>query len=108
MIFTDLTHYRYVFVIFGALSVLCGIFSLLLLPNLPSTAKFLSPQERSVACQRVAVNRQGVKNRHFKWYQVRQAALDPKSWLLFLIALGGSLPNAALTSVSFIDIFAIT
>jgi hypothetical protein len=77
---------QWVFIIFGSISLLCGLWSLLLLPDLPSTAKFLSPRERAVACQRVAANRQGVKNRHFKMHQVRQDALDPQTWMLFFMA----------------------
>jgi hypothetical protein len=49
--------------------------------------------------ERVAINRQGVKNHQFKWYQVRQAAQDPKTWLLFVMAIGAQVPNSALTSV---------
>lgn len=89
----------YVFLIFGAFSVVTGIFALWLLPDLPSTAKFLSERERAIAVDRVAINRQGVKSPKFKWYQVWQAARDPKTWLLFVMAVGAQVPNSALTSV---------
>jgi hypothetical protein len=91
----------YVFLIFGAVSVATGILSLLLLPDLPSTARFLTPRERAIAVDRVARNQQGVKNHHFKWEQVWQAARDPKTWLLFVMAVGAQVPNSALTSVCF-------
>jgi hypothetical protein len=90
----------YVFLIFGAFSVITGIFALWLLPDLPSTAKFLTERQRAIAVDRVSVNRQGVKNHQFKWYQVWQAARDPKTWLLFVMAIGAQVPNSALTSVS--------
>lgn len=90
----------YVFIIFGSISLAVGIIALLVLPDLPSTAKFLNERERAIAVDRVAANRQGVKNHHFKWYQVKQAALDPKTWLLFIMAVGAQIPNSALTSVS--------
>lgn len=89
----------YVFLIFGAFSVVIGIFALWLLPDLPSTAKFLTDRERAIAVDRVAINRQGVKSHKFKWYQVWQAARDPKTWLLFIMAVGAQVPNSALTSV---------
>lgn len=89
----------YVFLIFGAFSVAVGIIALIFLPDLPSTAKFLSERERAIAVERVAINRQGVKSSKFKWYQVRQAAKDPKTWLLFVMAIGAQVPNSALTSV---------
>jgi hypothetical protein len=90
----------YVFLIFGAFSVAAGILAGILLPDLPSTAKFLTETERAIAVERVAENRQGVKNRHFKWDQVWQATRDPKTWLLFIMAIGAQVPNSALTSVS--------
>ncbi|GFG26543.1 uncharacterized transporter C460.05 [Aspergillus udagawae] len=95
---SGLPRWMYVFLIFGAVSVATGILSLLLLPDLPSTARFLTPRERAIAVDRVARNQQGVKNHHFKWEQVWQAARDPKTWLLFVMAVGAQVPNSALTS----------
>jgi hypothetical protein len=52
---------KYVFIIFGACSIAWGIVPLIVLPDLPSADKFLNERERSVAIDRVAGNRQGVK-----------------------------------------------
>lgn len=98
---TGLPRWMYVFLIFGSFSLVTGIFALWLLPDLPSKAKFLTERERAIAVDRVAINRQGVKNQQFKWYQVWQAARDPKTWLLFVMAIGAQVPNSALTSVSY-------
>ncbi|KAK2793457.1 hypothetical protein FQN50_010001 [Emmonsiellopsis sp. PD_5] len=95
---TGLQKWMYVFIIFGAISVTVGIASLIFLPDLPSTAKFLSEREQMVAVDRVAGNRQGVKNHHFKPYQAWQAVKDPKTWMLFIMAVGAQVPNSALTS----------
>lgn len=96
---TGLPRWMYVFIIFGSFSVVVGIFALWLLPDLASTASFLNERERAIAVERVAVNRQGVKNHQFKWDQVWQAARDPKTWLLFIMAIGAQVPNSAITSV---------
>jgi MFS family permease len=95
---TGLPKWMYVFIIFGSISIAWGVVSLLILPDLPSTAKFLTEPERVIAVNRVAANRQGVKNQTFKWYQVRQACADPKTWILFVMAVGAQVPNSALTS----------
>ncbi|CAD6444249.1 05995047-e79e-49fe-940b-0374692c42c8 [Sclerotinia trifoliorum] len=95
---TGLPKWMYVFLIFGALSIFWGIISLLILPDLPSTAKFLTPHERLIAINRVASNRQGVKNHHFQPYQAWQTLRDPKTWILFVMAVGAQIPNSALTS----------
>jgi hypothetical protein len=94
----------YVFLIFGSVSTAIGIITLLFLPDLPTTAKFLTERERVIAVERVAGNRQGVKNKHFKTYQAWQTLYDPKTWLLFVMATGAQIPNSALTSFSSIII----
>jgi hypothetical protein len=54
-------------------------------PHLHRHGRMVAPRAPRLAIERVAANRQGVKNHHFKWYQVRQAAQDPKTWLLFVL-----------------------
>ena len=88
------------FIIFGSLSLVAGIATLFFLPDLPSSAKFLTQRERAVAVERVATNRQGVKNHVFKVDQLWQTLADPKTWILFILAVSAQVPNAAITSVS--------
>jgi MFS family permease len=101
---TGLPRWMYVFLIFGSASTAMGIITLLFLPDLPTTAKFLTPREQTISVERVAGNRQGVKNKHFKAYQAWQTLYDPKTWLLFVMATGAQIPNSALTSFSSIII----
>jgi len=98
---SGLPKWMYVFLIFGSCSIVMGILTLIFLPDLPSTAKFLTERQRLIAVERVSGNRQGVKNKHFKAYQAWQTARDPKTWILFVMAVGAQIPNSALTSVSF-------
>jgi MFS family permease len=95
-----LAKWMYVFIIFGSLSLVAGIATLFFLPDLPSSAKFLTQRERAVAVERVATNRQGVKNHVFKVDQLWQTLADPKTWILFILAVSAQVPNAAITSVS--------
>ncbi|KAJ4378374.1 hypothetical protein N0V86_006075 [Didymella sp. IMI 355093] len=97
---SGLPRWMYVFLIFGSASTLMGIVILLFLPDLPSTAKFLTERQRGVAVERVSGNRQGVKNKHFKVYQAWQTLYDPKTWILFIMATGAQIPNSALTTFS--------
>jgi MFS family permease len=101
---TGLPQWMYVFLIFGSCSIAAGIVALIFLPDLPSTAKFLTVEERIIAVDRVAANRQGVKNHHFKKYQAWQTVRDPKTWILFVMAVGAQIPNSALTSFTSIII----
>lgn len=101
---TGLAQWMYVFLIFGGLSVFWGVISLLVLPDIPATAKFLNEREKAIAIDRVAKNKQGVKNHHFRKYQAVQCAKDPKTWILFVMAVGAQVPNSALTSFTSIII----
>jgi MFS family permease len=80
-----IAKWMYVFIIFGAMSLVAGIATLWFLP---------------VAIERVAANRQGVKNHNFKTDQAWQTVADPKTWILFILAVSAQVPNAAITSVS--------
>jgi MFS family permease len=92
--------WMYIFLIFGSITTAWGFIMLWLLPDSPSTARFLSDRQKAVAVERVARNKQGIKNRVFKWYQAVQMLKDPKTWLLFFMAVAGHIPVAAVTSKS--------
>ncbi|KAI5356607.1 putative major facilitator superfamily, MFS transporter superfamily [Septoria linicola] len=93
-----LARWMYVFIIFGSCSLAAGVYAFIVLPDLPSKAKFLNPRERYIAVERVARNRQGVKNSKFSRHQAMQTLYDPKTWILFMMAVGVQVPNSALTS----------
>ncbi|KAI1105640.1 MFS general substrate transporter [Jackrogersella minutella] len=61
-------------------------------------ARFLDERQKIVAVERVAMNRQGVKNHHFKTYQMWQCLKDPKTWILFIMSIASQIPNAAQSS----------
>lgn len=96
---SGLQQWMYVFLIFGSISFLWGIVFTVFMPDLPSTARWLKGHEVAVAVERVAANRQGVKNHHFKKDQVLQTLKDPKTWILFVMAIAAQIPNAAQSSV---------
>ncbi|WPV16536.1 hypothetical protein CLAFUW4_07601 [Fulvia fulva] len=75
---SGLPQWMYIFLIFGSISIVWGVVFLISMPDIPSSARFLSREERIVAVERVATNRQGVKNHHFKKYQLWQFLRDPK------------------------------
>ncbi|KAI0880795.1 MFS general substrate transporter [Annulohypoxylon maeteangense] len=95
---SGLPPWMYIFLIFGSISLAWGTLFLIFMPDLPSTARFLNEREKIVAVERVAMNRQGVKNHHFKTYQMWQCFRDPKTWILFIMAVAAQIPNAAQSS----------
>lgn len=97
-----LGQWMYIFLIFGAVSLAWGVVCLACMLDLPSCARFLAAPERVVAVERVAANRQGVKNHHFKAYQLWQYLRDLKTWILFVMAIAAQIPNASQSSVGHI------
>lgn len=59
---------------------------LLLFPDNPTTARFLTPEERVLAVRRVQSNQNGIETKTWKAYQVKEALLDPKTWLFAFFA----------------------
>lgn len=82
---SSLQKWMWVFLFFGAASIIMSGFSFFFLPDSPATAPFLDERERGVAVKRVTMNRGGVKNSHFKKYQAVQTVKDPKTWILFIM-----------------------
>ncbi|CAK7226516.1 hypothetical protein SCUCBS95973_006226 [Sporothrix curviconia] len=93
-----LAQWQYVFLIFGAVGFAWAFVFIVFMPDLPTTARFLDRRETVLAVERVAANRQGVKNHHFKTDQLWQTLRDPKTWILFLMSVAAQVPNAALSS----------
>ena len=62
-----------------------------------ATARFLTPEDRLKAQERLRANQTGVGSNEFKWPQVREALIDPKSYLWVMMALllnvGASVTN---------------
>ncbi|WWC69761.1 uncharacterized protein I206_103704 [Kwoniella pini CBS 10737] len=64
----------------------------------PSTAWFLTPQERLIALERIRHNKTGTATTHFKWNQVYQAFTDPRIYLAAISVLCASIPNGGISS----------
>lgn len=96
---TSVPAWKALFAIFGGATVLWACAMFWLLPDLPQTAWFLSPEDRNKAVARVKTNMTGIKNDEIKWYQVREAMLDPQMWLLCLIMMAGTIANGGVANV---------
>ena len=55
-------------------------------PDNPTTARFLTPDERLIAVRRVQDNKNGIETKAWKRYQVIEALKDPKTWVFSLFA----------------------
>lgn len=90
--------YQWMFIIFGALTVLIGVSLWWILPDTPLTCPWLSDRERVIAVQRLKDNRTGVKNTHHKKDQVIETLSDYRVWMLLLAIFCHNMTNSLQTN----------
>ena len=73
------------FIVLGILTIVIGLLIIVVMPDDPMSANWLSEAEKTVAIQRVAVNQTGIQNKHFKWSHIKELALDMQIWLLAIL-----------------------
>ncbi|EJC99279.1 MFS general substrate transporter [Fomitiporia mediterranea MF3/22] len=59
---------------------------LLFFPDNPTTARFLTAEEKLAAVRRVQANQNGIETKAWKSYQMWEALKDPKTWLFGFFA----------------------
>lgn len=97
---TSLQPWRLLFLVLGAVTFFWGIVLLFLLPDSPSKARFLTPEERVIALHRTLENKTGVMDEDtFKLSQMWEALRDPQAWFLALYQFCVNIPNGGVTSV---------
>jgi ACS family allantoate permease-like MFS transporter len=90
--------WKIVFLVTGLLTMALGFYFLYLIPDNQLNARWLSKEDRVLAVERVRVNQQGIGNKHFKMYQLKEAFTDPMTWAFFLYSLLADIPNGGITN----------
>ncbi|KAG6902418.1 hypothetical protein C0995_000344 [Termitomyces sp. Mi166 len=86
--------WQWLMLIFGLITLIVAAVFWFLFPDSPTTAWFLTKEERMIAVQRIKVNQTGVENKYFRREQMIEALLDPKTWLFALFAAFENIPNS--------------
>jgi len=94
----DFTSWQIMFLLCGLITVAVGITVILILPDNPMTARFLTPNEKVWAIERLRSNQTGVENKHFKLPQFVSCFTDPQTYLISLITIASNVPNGAVSS----------
>jgi hypothetical protein len=66
----------------GAITTAWAAVFYLLVPNSPTEARWLSHRQKLVVIHRISTNKIGIKDKKLKPYQIKEALVDPKMWLL--------------------------
>jgi sugar phosphate permease len=90
--------WKAIFLLCGGITVLWGILLLLFLPDNIITAKRFGIQEKVILIGRGRLARTGVLSRSIKWYQIKEAFLDPQVWLLALFTLANEIVNGGIAN----------
>lgn len=91
-----LKRWQYIYILAGCLTFLFGIWCFFM-PNSAVEAWFLSEEERVVAVERLRRGATGVRCQVIKPYQLREAALDIKVWLVFILMASAYTVNGAVS-----------
>lgn len=100
----SIANWRVMFLICGGATALCGIVFVLLMPQGPETAWFLTETERQIACQRLqdpgsVITEDKPK---FQKSQVLEALKDPFCWAAVLIGFLGTFASPVLKFASLV------
>lgn len=90
--------WQLLFLVIGFFTATVGAVFLWVMPDNQMNARFLTEHERVQAIERIRANQQGVGNKHFKWYQFREALMDPVVWAFVFYSLVADIPNGGLTN----------
>lgn len=92
----ELHRWQYLYLFAGSLTILFGGWCFAV-PSSPVNAWFLTPEERIVAVERLRKSQTGVRCQKIKWYQVKEALLDIKTYLIFIMMMCAYTVNGALS-----------
>lgn len=92
--------WKIIFIIMGCWTVLLSAAFFFHIPDNPSKAWFLTPEEKKLVVERIRTNEQGFGNKTFKMYQFKEALGDIITWIYFLNGAASCIPNGALTNFS--------
>ncbi|CAE7205635.1 hypothetical protein CFE70_008688 [Pyrenophora teres f. teres 0-1] len=85
-----------IFIAYGCVSFLWGIYVIFTLPDSPMRAKCWSEEDKKLMVERVRSNQTGLQNRKFRFYQFKEALLDPQAYCYMGIQIFTTIPTSGL------------
>lgn len=89
-------------IITGLITMVTAVLYWFWFPDSPTTAWFLTHEERAKAILRIKENQTGVENKTFKKEQMVEALMDSKTWLFALFTVLTTIPNSVTNQRSLI------
>ncbi|KAE8153653.1 major facilitator superfamily domain-containing protein [Aspergillus avenaceus] len=85
-----------IFLTYGCISVLWGLFVIYWMPDSPMRAKCFSEEDKHLMVERVRGNQTGLQNKKFRGYQMWEALRDPQMYCYCAIQVFTTLPTSGL------------
>ena len=79
-------RWQLLIIIYTSITVVVGIWFLMVFPDNPVRARFLTEEEKVKAIRRIQTNQSGTETKAWKREQVTEAVKDIKTWLFFFFA----------------------
>ncbi|KAL2845740.1 major facilitator superfamily domain-containing protein [Aspergillus pseudoustus] len=95
---TSLKSWQLIFLVIGLLNFITGVLFLWVMPDSPSSAKFLTNRQRIIAVQRVSENMIGVKTKQYKFRQALELAYDIKVHCILFIGVACGIINGGVSN----------
>ncbi|KAK0211108.1 major facilitator superfamily domain-containing protein [Desarmillaria ectypa] len=86
--------WQWLMIITGLITLISSVIFWLFFPDSPTTARFLTPDERIKVVQRIKVNQTGIENKTWKRDQFIETFKDPKIWIMVLFAALSNIVNS--------------
>ncbi|KAI0868974.1 putative allantoate permease [Hypoxylon argillaceum] len=97
---TSLSGWRIMFVAVGLFNLIIAVLILLLLPNAPDTASWLTKAEKMRIRERLALDQAGTGKKVFRKMALVEALLDTHVWILFVLTVLTVIPSGVITTFS--------
>ncbi|EGV63899.1 hypothetical protein PSN45_004020 [Yamadazyma tenuis] len=91
-----LKNWEILFLTYGCITVVWGIFLFFYTPDSPMSAKCFSEEDKRLMVERVRSNQTGLQNKKFKKEHLIEALKDPQAYCYFFIQFLTSLPTSGL------------
>ncbi|KAF9469334.1 major facilitator superfamily domain-containing protein [Collybia nuda] len=86
--------WQWLMIVTGIITLITAVLFWFYFPDSPTTARFLTPEERILAVQRIKINQAGVENKRWKRDQFVETLKDPKTWIMAFFAAVSNIVNS--------------
>ncbi|KAF6820618.1 allantoate permease [Colletotrichum plurivorum] len=93
-----LFSYQIIFLFCGLLTVSYSFIVLILMPDSPISAKYLTEREKVIAVERLRANQMGMQSGNWRWDHVWETFTDLKTWCWFVLIIAISIASGGIST----------